>query len=113
MSTRNNDTAVESYGASAGGGWLCVSNGKWSSGRADSLQGNAEASHRQRVNPLVTTGLGERHDRQPALIHATMGRADWPDGADLGRSTARLRSKLPAVVNAELRARDGKRQHQE
>jgi hypothetical protein len=102
MSTRNNDTTVNfSVRVPAGIGFT----GRTVNGEVDgdSLKGNAEGHTVNGSIRLVTTGSASATTVNGS-IHATMGRADWPSGADFKTVNGEITLKLPAVVNAELRA---------
>lgn len=102
MSTRNNDTVVNfTVRVPAGIGFA----GRTVNGEvnADSLQGNAEGHTVNGSIRLVTTGWANATTVNGS-IHATMGRADWPDGADFRTVNGEITLRLPAGVNAEVRA---------
>ena len=69
----------------------------------EALQGNAEAHSVNGSIRLVTTGLANATTVNGS-INVTVGRADWPDGADFKTVNGEITLKLPQVVNAELRA---------
>ena len=101
-SSRDNDTIVNfTVRVPAGVGF----SGRTVNGAVDgeSLQGNAEAHTVNGSIRLVTTGLANATTVNGS-INVTMGRADWPDGADFKTVNGEITLKLPAVVNAELRA---------
>ncbi len=101
-SSRDNDTAVNfTVRVPAGVGFI----GRTVNGAVDgeALQGNAEAHTVNGSIRLVTTGLANATTVNGS-INATVGRADWPDGADFKTVNGEITLKLPPVVNAELRA---------
>ena len=101
-SSRNNDTVVNfTVRVPAGIGFI----GRTVNGAVDgeSLRGNAEGHTVNGSIRLVTTGLANATTVNGS-IHATLGRADWPDGADFKTVNGEITLKLPASINAELRA---------
>ncbi len=101
-SSRDNDTNVNfTVRVPAGVGFI----GRTVNGAVDgeALQGNTEAHTVNGSIRLVTTGLANATTVNGS-INATVGRADWPDGADFKTVNGEITLKLPAVVNAELRA---------
>jgi hypothetical protein len=101
-SSRDNDTAVDfTVRVPAGVAFI----GRTVNGAVDGeeLQGNAEAHTVNGSIRLVTTGLANATTVNGS-ISATVGRADWPDGADFKTVNGEITLKLPPVVNAELRA---------
>lgn len=101
-SSRNNDTVVNfTVRVPAGIGFV----GRTVNGAVDgeSLRGNAEGHTVNGSIRLVTTGLANATTVNGS-IHATVGRADWPDGADFKTVNGEITLKLPTSINAELRA---------
>ena len=101
-SSRDNDTSVNfTVRVPAGVGFI----GRTVNGAVDgeALQGNAEAHSVNGSIRLVTTGLANATTVNGS-INVTVGRADWPDGADFKTVNGEITLKLPQVVNAELRA---------
>jgi len=101
-SSLDNDTNVNfTVRVPAGVGFI----GRTVNGSVDgeTLQGNAEAHSVNGSIRLVTTGLANATTVNGS-INVTVGRADWPDGADFKTVNGEITLKLPQVVNAELRA---------
>jgi hypothetical protein len=101
-SSRDNDTSVNfTVRVPAGVGFI----GRTVNGAVDgeALQGNAEAHSVNGSIRLVTTGLANATTVNGS-INVTVGRADWPDGADFKTVNGEITLRLPQVVNAELRA---------
>jgi hypothetical protein len=101
-SSRDNDTTVSfTVRVPAGVGFI----GRTVNGAVDGegLQGNAEAHSVNGSIRLVTTGLANATTVNGS-INVTVGRADWPAGADFKTVNGEITLKLPPVVNAELRA---------
>ena len=101
-SSRDNDTSVNfTVRVPAGVGFI----GRTVNGAVDgeALQGTAEAHSVNGSIRLVTTGLANATTVNGS-INVSVGRADWPDGADFKTVNGEITLKLPPVVNAEVRA---------
>ena len=101
-SSRNNDTVVDfTVGVPRGVGFI----GRTVNGSidGDSLQGNAEGYTVNGSVRLNTTGLA-RATTVNGSITASMGRTDWPDGANFKTVNGEITLSLPPAVNAEVRA---------
>jgi len=100
--TRNNDVVVNFLvQVPSGVGFI----GRTVNGgvRGESLQGDAEGYTVNGSVTLTTTGL-IRASTVNGSINATMGRADWNDGANFRTVNGDITLKLPPVLNADLRA---------
>jgi DUF4097 and DUF4098 domain-containing protein YvlB len=69
----------------------------------DALQANAEGYTVNGSIRLATTGLA-RATTVNGSITASMGRADWPEGASFKTVNGEITLSLPPVVNADIRA---------
>jgi DUF4097 and DUF4098 domain-containing protein YvlB len=69
----------------------------------EALRGDAESHAVNRSVRLSTTELAVASTVNGSIT-ASMGRADWADSASLKTVNGGVRLRLPAVLNAEIRA---------
>jgi hypothetical protein len=100
--TRDNDTTVHfEVRVPYGVGLLARTvNGEIN---AESLQGDVDARTVNGSIRLATTGLAEANTVNGS-VHVTMGRADWPNGAEFKTVNGGITLNLPVVFDADLRA---------
>jgi hypothetical protein len=101
-STRDNDTVVHfEVRVPAGVGFI----GRTVNGEveADALQSDVQAQTVNGSVKVTTTGLATAATVNGS-VNATMGRADWPEGADFKTVNGGITLTLPSVFDADLRA---------
>lgn len=101
-STRDNDTVVHFEVRVPPGVGLI---GRTVNGEveAESLQSDVQAHTVNGSVKVSTTGLATAATVNGS-VNATMGRADWPDGADFKTVNGGITLTLPSVFDADLRA---------
>jgi len=101
-STRDNDTVVNFEVRVPPGVGLI---GRTVNGEveAESLQSDVQAHTVNGSVKVSTTGLATAATVNGS-VNATMGRADWPDGADFKTVNGGITLTLPSVFDADLRA---------
>jgi len=100
--TRNNDVVVQ-FIVQVPPGIGFVGRTVNGSVRAELLQGDVEGYTVNGSVTLATAGL-VRASTVNGSISATMGRADWNDGANFRTVNGDITLKMPSVLNADLRA---------
>jgi Putative adhesin len=102
MSTHNNDTSVD-FTVYVPVGVNFVGRTVNGDVDGDSLRGDVEAHTVNGSIRVVTTGLA-RATTVNGSINATMARTDWPGEAAFKTVNGEITVKVPATLNAELRA---------